>query len=125
MVIDTSAILAVFFAEKHAQWVVDHMKTNASNLCMSTVNLTETLLLLQARQSNDFKNLEKTLFSSGITFVSPDIEQAKIAAYARNKYPLNLGDCFVYALAASRDDTILTVDRDFKSVDCKLLLPPI
>ncbi|HEX3557202.1 MAG TPA: type II toxin-antitoxin system VapC family toxin [Thermoanaerobaculia bacterium] len=29
----------------------------------------------------------------------PDVEQARIVAEARFRYPLNLGDCFAYALA--------------------------
>ncbi|RKZ36095.1 MAG: hypothetical protein DRQ49_15900 [Gammaproteobacteria bacterium] len=43
--------------------------------------------------------LKKNLLDSNLGFVAPDVFQAQIAAKARLKYQLNLGDCFVYALA--------------------------
>lgn len=124
MVIDTSAILAIIFEEKHARWATDQLQLHASNLYMSTVNLTEALILIQSRQPNNYTSIQETLLSSGIIFISPDLEQAKFAAYARNKYPLNLGDCFAFALAFTKDDTILAIDRDFRKTECKVLLPP-
>jgi len=125
MVIDTSAILAIFFEEKHATWVADQMKLHAPNLYMSTVNLTETLILIQARQPNMIKDLEKDIFSGGIRFISPDIEQSKIASIARFRHPFNLGDCFAYALAVTKNLPILTLDTDFKGIDHPVYLPPL
>ncbi len=42
----------------------------------------------------------------------------------RLKFPLNLGDFFVYALPVQENSTILTIDRDFKNVDRPVLIPP-
>ncbi len=36
---------------------------------------------------------------------------------------LNLGDCFAYALACAEGCGILTLDRDFRSVDVPVDLP--
>jgi uncharacterized protein with PIN domain len=123
MVVDTSAILALLFKEKHSEWVAKQMNAHALDLQMSTVTLAETLILIEDRQRHLFKVLEEELFSSGIKFIAPDIKQSQIVAKARLKYPLNLGDCFVYALAVVEKSPILTVDKDFKSVDLEVLMP--
>ena len=62
--------------------------------------------------------------SSGLRFVPPDAEQARTAARARLDFPLNLGDCFAYALADAEDDVILTLDADFQKADRPVLVPP-
>ena len=64
------------------------------------------------------------LFASSSKFVPPDVEQARRAAIARLRYPLNLGDCFAYALAKTRGCPIVTRDGDFKKADCEILSPP-
>lgn len=67
--------------------------------------------------------IEAELLSSGIRFIPPDVQQARIAAEARLRYPLNLGDCFAYALASVEDCPILALDGDFRSVDVPVLTP--
>jgi uncharacterized protein with PIN domain len=47
-----------------------------------------------------------------------------LAAAARLKFPLNLGDCFAYALSAIENQPILTLDEDFRRCDRPLLIPP-
>jgi uncharacterized protein with PIN domain len=93
LVVDTSALLAIFFSEPSANWVAARLAERAGELCMSTVNLTETLIRVRDRQPHHFETIEAALLSSGIRFVPPDVEQARIAAEARLRYPLNLGDC--------------------------------
>ncbi|HEX3557203.1 MAG TPA: type II toxin-antitoxin system VapC family toxin [Thermoanaerobaculia bacterium] len=44
MVVDTSALLAVFFDEPEGKWVTDRLAEHATELRMSTVNLAETLI---------------------------------------------------------------------------------
>lgn len=124
MVVDTSAILAVLFDEPHAAWVADRLNEHAGSLAMCTVNLTEALILIQARQPRLAEDLEHRLITAGIRFVAPDPAQARIAAKARLRFPLNLGDCFAYALAVTEGQVLLTLDRDFRQVDHPVLLPP-
>lgn len=123
MVIDTSALLAVFLEEAHAEWVTERLNEHAGELRMSTVNLTETLIRLRDRQPESADEIEELLLAGGIRFVAPDVGQAKIAALARLRYPLNLGDCFAYALASSQGGPILTLDSDFRGIDVDVLLP--
>lgn len=60
-----------------------------------------------------------------IRLIPPTSVQAEMAAAARIRYPLNLGDCFAYALAKDDDVALLTLDRDFRSTDVFLMLPGI
>ncbi len=122
MVIDTSALLAVFFNEKNGPWVEDQLEKNREALRMSTVNLAEVLILLQDKQPQLFEKIREELFSSSIRFVPPSAKQAEIAAKARLQYPLNLGDCFAYALAIDESCSILTLDRGFSKTDASVLL---
>ncbi len=124
MVVDTSVLLAVFFAEPLGPWASERLTEHALALRMSTVNLTEALIRLRDRQPQLYPELEEQLLSSGIRFLPPDIAQARIAAEARLRYPLNLGDCFAYALAVREDCPLLTLDRDFANLDCPVILPP-
>jgi ribonuclease VapC len=123
MVVDTSALLAVFFAEPDGEWVAARLAEHAGELRMSTVNLTETLIRVRDQRPQHYESVEAELLESGIRFVPPDVEQARIAAEARLRYPLNLGDCFAYALATVENCPILALDRDFRSVDRPVLCP--
>lgn len=123
MVVDTSVILAVLFNEAHAAWAVEQLAVHARELRMSTVNLAEALIRIRDRQPQLYNELEDRLLGSAIRFVPPDVPQARIAALARLKYPLNLGDCFAYALAVSEGCPILAADDDFRSVDQPVVLP--
>lgn len=123
MVVDTSALLAVFFNEDHGTWVAKMLSENSSALRMSTVNLAETLILVRDRQPQEADRIENLIETSSIRFVPPTYEHAKIASSARLRYPLNLGDCFAYALAKDENVPILTLDTDFKKTDLNVVLP--
>lgn len=123
LILDTSVLLALYFGEPQASWALDHMQKSRGLLSMSTVNLTETLIRLRDRQPVRFVELERQLLNSGIRFVPPDIEQARIAAEARLRFPLDLGDCFVYALARIESQAILTLDSDFRCLDVAVITP--
>jgi ribonuclease VapC len=123
VVVDTSALLAVFFNEKNGPWVLDHLQANSGDLTMSTVNYAEVLILVQDRQPEACKEIRAAIETSSIRLIPPTERQAEIAADARQRYPLNLGDCFAYALAKDEDRTLLTLDRDFRRSDLTVILP--
>ena len=123
MVIDASALLAVLLDEEHAAWAVSQMEASSDGLCMSTVNLAETLIIVRDRQPQQAYAVEEQLLRAGIEFVAPDVEQARTAAEARLRFPINLGDCFAYALSVTRDESILAIDRDFSRLDVAVTLP--
>ncbi len=124
MVVDTSALLAILFDEPHAAWCAERMAEAAGDVAMSTVNLAETLILVADRRPGAVRAIEETLVESGaIRFVPPDAAQARAAAAARLRFPLNLGDCFAYALAVAESAELLTLDRDFLATGHPLLMP--
>jgi ribonuclease VapC len=123
MVVDTSVILSVLFDEPTAGWAIEKLEDHAPHLRMSTVNLAEVLILLQDRQPQLFEELEEVVLTGGIRFVAPTVAHAKTAAEARHRFPLNLGDCFAYALAVAENVPVLTLDADFARTDIPVLLP--
>ena len=123
MVVDTSILLSVFFAEEHGAWASSKLNEYGAELRMSTVNLAETLIILGDRVPAIAADLEARILGSSIRFIPPDVRQSRIAAQARLLYPLNLGDCFCYALAVVEDCPVLTLDKDFSAVDRPVLRP--
>jgi ribonuclease VapC len=123
VVLDTSALLAVFFAERHGPWVLERMAEHDGTLKMSTVNLAETLIRIRDRQPASHQAIERKLLSGSITFVPPTADHARLAAEARMRFPLNLGDCFAYALATAENEPLLTLDADFERSDVTVISP--
>lgn len=119
---DTSAILAIYFEEDAFRWAIDQIE-RAATLRMSTVNLAEAIIVIRDRKLHLANDLIQKLLASPINFIGADAEQAQIAALARLEFPLNLGDCFAYALARQLNDSILTTDVDFRGVDIPVILP--
>ncbi len=123
MVVDTSILLAVFFNEESGPWATDRLQENRPRLRMSTVNYAEALILIQDRQPHLVSEIREAIAASSIRLVAPTAEQAEVAAAARLRYPLNLGDCFAYALARQEDCPLLTLDRDFLKTDLRVVIP--
>lgn len=123
MVVDTSILLAVFFNEPLGPWALDRLQKHCSDLLMSTVNYAEALILIHDRQPRLFQEMRDRILESSIRLVAPTPEQAETAAVARSRYPLNLGDCFAYALAKHESCPLLTLDRDFRRTDIETVLP--
>ncbi len=124
MVVDTSALLAIFFNEKLGPWALDQLQAHADDLLMSTVNYAEVLILAQDRQAKSALQIRHSVESSSIGLIAPTARHAELAAGARLRYPLNLGDCFAYALAKEQECGLLTLDRDFRRADIAVILPP-
>ncbi len=123
MVVDTCVLLALIFDQQHAAWAEARLNEHAAELRMSTVNLAETLILIRDRQPQLHAELEEAILESGVRFVPPTVEHARIAAEARLRFPLNLGDCFAYALARSEGCALLTLDAGFRRVDVPVISP--
>lgn len=124
MIVDSSALLCLLLGEPEATWVATQLDENRARLSMSTVNLAEVLIRLRDLQPMLADEMEGAIRQSGIRFVPPDFDQARIAATARSRFPLNLGDCFAYALASVEGSAILTLDSDFRRTDHPAILPP-
>jgi ribonuclease VapC len=123
MVVDASAILSLVFAEPTDSWVRKQMKSHQGRLLVSTVTLAEILIVMRSRLGEDTLREESVIVNNDLSFEPPTIDHARIAAFARLKFPLNIGDCFVYALALTEGQPILTLDQDFRKCDLPVLLP--
>lgn len=123
MVIDTSALLAIVFHEEKGSSIQERLDQEEGLLLMSTVNLTEFLILIRSRLTVGYDQVYEKILTTGIRFIPPTVHHAEVAAKARLQYPLNLGDCFVYALAKDENEPILTLDPDFKKTDAVVIMP--
>ena len=123
MVVDTSAILEILFAGPHAQWCADQLRRVPAPCLLSTANLTEAVIVLMDRRSVTVEAATAMVDGFHLQIMPVDRAQALLAAQARLRFPLNLGDCYAYALAHQTGHTILTIDRDFRAVDVPVLLP--
>lgn len=124
MVIDTSALLAIFLAEPERQPFLE-LIVQAETRLISAANVLETGIVLEAR-SGEAAGREFDLFvvRAGLEVVPVDGEQIEIARGAWRKYgkgrhraALNFGDCFAYALAKFSGEPLLVKGADFGLTD--------
>jgi ribonuclease VapC len=120
VVVDSSALLAILFAEPGAERVASILST-AEQPMMSAVNYTECLIRLLDRAPSAATTFDHVLAEFALEIVPVDRALANDAAQARLRYPINLGDCFAYALAKSRGVALLTLDADFGKTDVALV----
>jgi ribonuclease VapC len=124
MVIDTSALLAIFLGEPERQRFLE-LIVQAETRLISAANVLETGIVLEAR-SGEAAGREFDLFvvRAGLEVVQVDGEQIEIARAAWRKYgkgrhraALNFGDCFAYALAKFSGEPLLAKGCDFALTD--------
>jgi ribonuclease VapC len=124
MVIDTSALLAIFLAEPERKPFLDSILQSETRL-ISAVNVLETGIVLETRRGESAgREFDLFLVRANLQMVSVDSEQAEIARSAWRKYgkgrhpaALNFGDCFAYALAKSSGEPLLAKGTDFVATD--------
>lgn len=121
MVVDTSAVLAILFRESSGTSIASLLADSPGVPVMSTVNYTEVLILVGDRRAGSEEEIRLRLDAMNIRIEAVSAEQAALAATARLRFPLNLGDCFAYALAKSTGLPLLTLDRDFRKTDLRLV----
>ena len=106
MVVDTSAVLAIFFLEIEAERFVDAIRA-APRPLISAANLLETSIVLDGRIRADASaELDQFIADVGLEVepvTLPQVHAARRAyrAWGKGNHPaaLNFGDCFAYALA--------------------------
>jgi len=124
MVIDTSALLAIFLAEPERQQFLQQI-TQAEKRFISAVNAFETGIVLEARRGEAAgREFDLFLGRANLEVVAVDAEQVEIARvawrrYGKGRHPaaLNFGDCFAYALAKTSSEPLLAKGLDFARTD--------
>jgi len=124
MVIDTSALLAIFLGEPERSDFLE-LITEAEVRLISAANLLETGLVLEARRGESAgREFDLFVHQASLEIVAADSEQVEIARIAWRKYGkgrhkagLNFGDCFAYALAKVSGQALLFKGDDFAKTD--------
>ena len=124
MIIDSSALVAIILLEPEAITCMTKL-VSASSLSLSAITLTETSMVLLSRGGQiNLDLLDAYLAQIDAEVVPVDRVQALLAREAfdrygkgRHKARLNLGDCFVYALAKYYGEPLLFLGNDFTETD--------
>ena len=126
MILDTSAIAAVLFAEEEEDRFLDAM-VGAPKLRISAATLVEATMVIEGRGGPDMADvIDALLLRVGAEICPVTAETARIArdgwrrfGRGRHQARLNLGDCFAYALAQERGEPLLFKGDDFAQTDVK------
>src|ERR1700687_1431307 len=124
MVIDTSALVAIFLAEPERKLLLD-LVLQAETRMISAATVLETGIVLEARRGESAgREFDLFLVRANLQIVAVDSEQTEIARsawrnYGKGRHPagLNFGDCFAYALAKFSGEPLLAKGTDFSLTD--------
>lgn len=124
MVIDTSALVAIFLREPERQSFLADIIAAETRL-VSAATLVEAGIVLEARRGESAgREFDLFVVRANLQIVPVDAEQADLARaawrkYAKGRHPaaLNFCDCFSYALAKSTGEPLLAKGTDFDLTD--------
>jgi ribonuclease VapC len=128
MVIDTSAIVAIFLKEPESPQFIALIGA-ASTRFVSAGTLLECGIALdqRPRPAPGVDELAEFLTNAGISVVPLSEAHAQLARAAYRRYgrgihraQLNFGDCMSYALAKSLDEPLLFKGTDFRLTDVRV-----
>lgn len=124
MTLDSSALVAILFAEPGYLALVDRI-LEADHVRIGAPTLTETSLVFTGRSGvKSAESVEGLIAELGVSVVPFGEAEWRLAAdafrkYGRGRHPaaLNFGDCLAYATARAGRDTLLFVGHDFARTD--------
>ena len=127
MVIDTSALVAIFLGEPERKRFLELLLQPGKRL-ISAATLLETGIVLESKRGEAAgREFDLFVVRMKIEIVPVDGEQVEIARSAWRKYGkghhaagLNFGDCFAYALAKFSGEKLLAKGDDFRHTDVEL-----
>ncbi len=130
MIVDSSALLAILAAEPDAEQFATAL--TRSPVAISAGTLLETSIVIDGRRDPVLSaRLDELLREAAITVEPVTARQATLARQAYRDFGrgsghpagLNFGDCFAYALAKDRGETLLFKGDDFTHSDIRSALP--
>ncbi len=127
MVIDTSALAAIFFHEPERERFRDAI-TTADTRLISAATLLESGIVIEGRRGGGAgREFDLFVVRASLQIVPVDGEQADIARsawrkYGKGRHPagLNYGDCFAYALSKTTGEPLLAKGTDFTKTDIEV-----
>jgi ribonuclease VapC len=124
VIVDTSALAAVFFGEPEAAAFIQLIHC-ADRCRMSAANFVELTIVIEGQIGPEAgRQCDIFLRRAGILLEPVTIDQAYLARQAfldfgKGRHPagLNFGDCFAYALAKATVEPLLFKGEGFKKTD--------
>jgi ribonuclease VapC len=125
MILDSSAIVALFLQEPGWEVLLDEMSGGQAGIGIGAPTLTETGIVLSARLQRDARPMLSRFLQEMDIEVLPFGEnhwQEAMSAWRRfgkGRHPaaLNFGDCLSYATAKLAGQPLLFVGDDFPATD--------
>jgi ribonuclease VapC len=129
VILDTSAIVAMLWGEPEAP-AMEVALARARCVAVSAATLLEAAIVAEGRfgapMARELDALVSRLAPEIVPFTAAHAALAREGwrRYGKARHPagLNLGDCFAYALAISRDEPLLYKGTDFSLTDVKAAL---
>jgi ribonuclease VapC len=131
IVIDSSAIIAIFRQEDDAAHFAERIATDDDPV-ISAANIVEISIVLRGLKKISPDKAERWLDdfieTAGIRIEPVTPDQARVARTAHLRFgkgtghlaALNYGDCFAYGLAKAMDAPVLCKGNDFPSTDLRI-----
>lgn len=124
MIVDTSVIVAILRDESDAAELIDAIDA-ADVRRISAANYVEAAIVTDGNRDPILSRKLDSLLQESLINIEPvTVEQARIAREAyrdfgkgRHRAGLNFGDCFAYALAKDKGESILFKGSDFAKTD--------
>lgn len=124
MILDTSAIVAILFNEPERDALLEAISSSASPAISAASVMEASIVLIRQFGPTGQAALTNLLSELGVNVISFDMDQALMAMegfdrFGKGRHPakLNLGDCFVYGLAKSKNLPILCKGNEFSQTD--------
>ncbi|RUV32362.1 MAG: type II toxin-antitoxin system VapC family toxin [Mesorhizobium sp.] len=130
--VDTSALIAIIGAEPDAAAFVDVFGTSPAALISTATLLEAHCVASRSSGSVNASEFQMLIDRLELTVVPFDLAQLEVARLAYSRYgrgsghraDLNMGDCFAYALAKTRNLPLLFKGNDFIHTDIEPALRP-
>ena len=124
MTLDSSALIAILFAEPNHLDLIDRI-VESDSVRVGAPTLAETSMVFIARRGagagREVDELVRELGITVVPFGEPEWHAATAAFHrygrGRHRASLNFGDCLAYATAAVAGDSLLFVGGDFSHTD--------
>ncbi len=129
MVLDTSAVLAILFAEPEAESMVRALAADERRL-LGAPTLVESSAVMTARKGGAGEvALDALLERLAIEVVPMSVSAARLARLAYGRFGkgvgepgvLNFGDCLAYGVAMAEREPLLCKGDDFGRTDVELV----
>ena len=129
MILDTSALAAIFFGEPELELYVQVIH-DAVRCRISAANFVELSMVVEGQIGPEAGRQCDVFFRRAEIVIEPvTVEQAHLARQAfldfgigRHPAKLNFGDCFAYALAKATGEPLLYKGDDFSKTDVRAAL---